>query len=366
MLPAGPLFQRRKTSSLSLRHVNPSSAASDVSSQSGAPEPSHSSRSSSRRKVSAVEEKPMAVCCTHKVRRSGFQGFGTVVSLVRLCAYAAAIGALWRWPTTQAGVLLLVAALYLLYLRLVVPMSRRDEMGLEYLNAALDVALFSMVLGLAVAGAGAAEGTVNALGVGMLVVQCTGFASYLVNRMLIIVHAFGEVVCPGCSCAPPAPRGKSSRRRQGSSRRGSMSQRSDSMSMSDGGRPQSFTSEGKPYFLPDGAKGDGPESVAGSDAGSAAEHGYLPPGVVPSPSRSVRSGGPSMFPAIAEETDSQVGTPKAGDGGGVLPTPRGGGEAGPASFPVPPPGGLAPLPDSRPGAKGRGRNDVFEKFWKSL
>ena len=42
--------------------------------------------------------------------------------------------------------LLLVSVMYIVYLRIVVPYSRRDEMALEYFVALLDIALFAMLL----------------------------------------------------------------------------------------------------------------------------------------------------------------------------------------------------------------------------
>ena len=46
----------------------------------------------------------------------------------------------------QAAVLLLVSVIYIVYLRIVVPYSRRDEMALEYFVALLDIVLFAMLL----------------------------------------------------------------------------------------------------------------------------------------------------------------------------------------------------------------------------
>lgn len=47
-------------------------------------------------------------------------------------------------PAPQAGLLLAASALYLAYLRLVVPYSRGEEMLLEYWAALLDLASFAL------------------------------------------------------------------------------------------------------------------------------------------------------------------------------------------------------------------------------
>ena len=374
------------------------SSASDASSQSGGgggyggADLSPLQRSGSRKKVVAVEEKAMGACCSHKVRRSGFQAYGVIISLARMAAYGLAIGALWRWPAAQAGTLLGLSILYLLYLRLVVPYSRRDEMGLEYFNAVLDIVLFILVLVLAAGGASTAASSIDSLGVGLIVVQGLGFASYLINRGLIIIHAWGEVVVPGCSGAPSPKKSRSrsrSRSRRSHEERGMSRSHSESMSMSvtDGIAPlqPSYTSEGKPYYMQDGMmimlddKAD-LESPLPSPSNPANGHApYYPPAVMPSPARSQRSAGPGMFPAITEETDSQVGSPAMRSLQHPAPpgAPGGGGNAGGAAFQMSaqdglprsrPVDGLDELPHagSRAGAKGRGQNDVFDKFWKSL
>ena len=138
---------------MSLRRVHTSSA-SDHSSQSGLPyvgDMGTLTRSgTSRRKVAPLEEKPMTKLCGHKIRRSSFQAFGTVISFARMCAYGLAIGGLGTWPAAQAGTCLGLAVLYLAYLRLTVPYSRRDEMALEYWVALLDIVIFALLLVLCV------------------------------------------------------------------------------------------------------------------------------------------------------------------------------------------------------------------------
>lgn len=407
---SGPLFQRRKVTAQApagLRRVQ-TSAASDHSSLSGGIYGNNdmTRSSSARRKVVSVEEKAMVTCCKHKVRRSGFQAYGTIISLARICAYALAIGGMWRWPQPQATVLLGISVLYLMYLRLVVPYSRRDEMALEYFNAVLDIALFGIILALSLTSEENSVPTIDALGIGLLVVQCMGFGSYLVNRMLIIVHAFAEVVCPGCTCnGTPSPR-KSRRSRSGRSRSGISRSESLSLSMSDGmmSMQGGYPVDGKGYYVQDGmvVGPDGKadiESGSGSDpqrsdgSGTTGGNGaYVAPNqqqvlyqgapgpAAPSPARSARAGNPGMFPAIAEETDSQVSSPVVRLGVGV---PNG--SAGPTNMPVQPTpaaggssakegGGPAVVPSSVQFPASRpleeeehsGTHAVFDKFWKSL
>lgn len=411
--PAGPLYQRRKTTAngspgMSMRRVQTSSGASDHSSQSGlpyVPDPALSRSPSSRRKVAPLEEKPLTKMCGHNIRRSSFQAFGVVISLARMVAYGLAIGGLGTWPGAQAGVCLGIAVLYLIYLRFTVPYSRRDEMALEYWISLLDIILFALILVLSVAVSQTAFSTIDSLGIGLIVVQCLGFASYLINRGLIIVHAFSEVVCPACTCGVPSPR--KSRRR---SRSRSSLTRSESLnySMSDvgmGTMQPSYSPDGKAYYLPNGTlvplDGSAKEvdSGSGSDPlvpeGAAPMAAYMPPQQLQpmgygqgspqqmdprSNSRSSRSpGNPGMFPSIAEETDSQVSSPvgiQRGDSGQLQ------GNGARSTLPPLPP--LAPAPvavangagsvPSRPLApageeppqEARGQNAVFDKFWKSL
>ena len=46
----------------------------------------------------------------------------------------------------QAGLLLALSVLYLVYLRVVVPYSRPEEMALEYWAAGLDVGVFALFM----------------------------------------------------------------------------------------------------------------------------------------------------------------------------------------------------------------------------
>ena len=442
----GPLYQRRKVpansnSSMNLRRHN--SSASDQSSQNGMSmgpyagyspnELPRSSSSSSRKKVVALEEKPLASCGKRKLRRSGFQAYGVVVSLARMCAYGLAIGGLGKWAEIQTGVALFIAVAYFGYLRFAVPYSRRDEMALEYWISVLDIALFALLLVLAVATSDTDLSTIDGLGMGLIVVQCIEFASYLVNRLLIIVHAFMEVVCPACACSPPSPKkgrggGKRSRRS-----RSAISQSEMSLSMSDmamGVRQESFTPDGKGgYYLGDGKESSGSDPMASDDAagGGGGTNGggvYMtPPGVaamnssssangrgvavvggalvgaaalagasgssdggggggdgstpVRTNSRSARQG---MFPAIAEESETQLGggSSNGGGGGATLtthplqfdsPTPQDKGKppvppkaSGSSTAPVVPP----PLQLPRRPSTSNAQNAVFDKFWKSL
>jgi len=371
----GPLYQRRKvpvngngSGSMSLRRVHASSA-SDHSSQSGtagaygaqdAPRP--------RRKVVALEEKPMVSCGKHKIRRSGFQAYGVVVSLVRMVAYGLVIGGLGQWPPAQAGVALFLAVAYLAYLRFSVPYSRRDEMALEYWNAVLDVALFTLVLVLALAVGDESYSTIDNMGIGLIVVQCLGFASYLINRLLVIVHAFMEVVCSACTCLAPPPKKGGSRRRRSVSRSasrsesmsdvGSMMQHSSSEYSPDGkgglvGSPYLAESASggehssgsytqldnningmngngiamSPYMTPPNQAqmyGGGPPG--GNGLGVAVAGGAAAAGMAVDGRQNSRSARQGMFPfpAIAEETDSQVTTPTLSSGVNGAAAPAGG------------------------------------------
>lgn len=425
----GPLYQRRKngsSGSMSLRrvHTGVSASASDHSSQSGLPYRDTDmgnmgrSSSSSRRKVMPLEEKPLGKMCGHKIRRSSFQAFGVVISFARMVVYGLAIGGLGTWPAAQAGVCLFIAVAYLAYLRFTVPYSRRDEMALEYWISFLDIILFTIILVVCVAVDSTDFSTMDNLGIGLIVVQGLGFASYLINRGLIIVHAFSEVVCPACSCGVPTPR-KSRRSRSGRSRSSMSRSESLNYSMSDVGMQQSYSNDGKSYFLPDGsvvpldANGKEVDSASGSDlisdGGANGANGvYLAPqqfqgmGYAPaaaqpqqiavegrSSSRTARSGGPGMFPAIAEETDSQVGSPAGGLSNGAASSgqskafqtdsPLGRtvpvaanakAEGTPQSRPLMNPESSPPrAPVGDPNAQaveGDGQNAVFDKFWKSL
>jgi hypothetical protein len=396
------------------RHNNITSTGSDHSSQSGGNR-TYSSlagvtmpRSSSRRKVVQLEEKPLTSCGRRKLRRSSFQAYGIVVSVARICGYAMAIGALGSWPIVQSAVLLAVAVLYCIYLRLTVPYSRRDEMALEYWSGFLDVALFAIFMMLS-AGVGETDfPMIDALGLGLIVIQCVAFFSYLVNRLLIIYHAFAEVVCAACSCAPASPkrkRSKSKRRRSNTISRSA----SASFSISDISYPSGFPPDTKAYYLPDGTivLADGKESGSGSGSEPQTLVDGVGNGVYAAPqqlhammydqhsqqavqvenrvnSRTARSG---MFPAIAEETDSQIGSPAAVRAGEHMSQPNSArfqaqgpkavpiaelitGVAGPAvevSSPTGsssarrlPGGSLARQPTEEK------RNAVFDKFWQSL
>jgi len=165
-----------------------------------------------------------------------------------MVAYALAIGGLGTWPAAQTGTCLGIAVAYLIYLRFTVPYSRRDEMALEYWIALLDIILFTLLLVLSTAVGDTDFNSMDDLGIGLIVIQCLGFASYLINRCLIIVHAFSEVVCPACSCGAPSPR-KSRRSRSSRSRSGLSRSESMNYSMSDVGTQQSYSTDAKSYYL---------------------------------------------------------------------------------------------------------------------
>jgi len=324
----GPLHQRKKVpvnsnAGMSLRRLHTSGGSDhSLSSQNGhAIAPGYATeaaRGPSRRKIMAIEEKPLATWGKMKIQRSNFQAYGVVISLLRMCGYALAIGGLGTWPPAQAGVLLFVAVLYLAYLRFAVPYSRRDEMALEYWQAFLDVVLFAMLLALVLAVNPTDYAAMDNLGIGMIVVQGLGFGAYLMNRLLIIVHAFTEVVYPACACGAPSPKKtRRSRKKSSFSNNGSLS-----MSMSDV-TAVTFAAEDKRYYPSEGVQESGIEKEGDSFTeglgGGRTEFmvpasqtidrsGVLSPEGGRVNSRSSRGG---MFPAITEETDSQVGSPMA-------------------------------------------------------
>lgn len=162
-------------------------------------------RASHLNNLMAIEEKPLTTCGRVRVLRSSYQAYGVVMAIARLAAYALTIGLLDRWPAVQSGVLLGLGIVYFVYLRFAVPYSRRDEMALEYWQALLDIILFVLLLVLSLAIDATNSVQVNNMGIGMLVVQGLGFISYFINRSLIVVHAFHEIVCPHWTMAVRRP-----------------------------------------------------------------------------------------------------------------------------------------------------------------
>ena len=194
-------------SSIPLRRAHASSA-SDQSSQSGAQVDSTmpGMRRSSRKKVAVIEEKPIGRCCGTNAKRSNFQTYGIVMSFIRMSVYGILIGSLDKWPAAQAGSCLGLSVLYLVYLRFAVPYSRRDEMALEYWVALLDIIIFSLLLALDLSIGDNDFNGMDTFCIVLLVFQGLGMLSYLINRVLIVIHAFAEVVCPACSCGAPSPK----------------------------------------------------------------------------------------------------------------------------------------------------------------
>ena len=346
----GPLFQRKKVESnpsLTSRRVH--SAASDHSSQSGANTISESGmvirRSSSRKKVTSVEEKPMCKCCGSNWRRSNYQAYGTIMSFTRMCIYGLLIGALGDWPAAQAGSCLGVSVVYLCYLRFAVPLSRRDEMALEYWVAFMDIIVFGILLGLTV-GVGSQDFSgMDTFCIVLIVFQAFGFLAYLINRVLIIVHAFAEVVCPACKCGAPSPK-KSKRGRRSKS---SLS-RSESLtySASEASGSQQMYNDGKPYYANGSSmNGKDMESLSGASDPSGYENGsYTPPkqaqNMTPESRMNSRSSRQGSFPVILEEP-------------GVTSVPLSGNTEDAQEIDLSQ--GLGPQ---------KGQNAVFDKFWRSL
>lgn len=294
----GPLFQRKKvdTSSPSMNGSlrRTGSIVSDTSSQSGANTISESGmkprRSSSRKKVVSIEEKPLYRCCGSNVRRSNYQAYGTIISLARMCIYGLLIGGLGSWPAAQAGSCLGVAVLYLCFLRFSVPLSRRDEMALEYFICVLDITIFGILLGLTFVGPESFS-TMDTFCIVLISIQGLGLLAYLINRVLIIIHAWAEVVCPACALGAPSPKKSKSKRRR--------SKREASITYS------GASDVSGPYFIgPNGSpvsnNGNGihpsgdyaaPDQVNGMVGTGGSSHGRTP-------SRT----GPS-FPVIVEESE---------------------------------------------------------------
>ena len=336
----GPLYQRKKletNSSTSLKRTG--SVISDQSSQSGANTISESGmmprKSSSRKKVTSVEEKPMCSCCGRGWKRSNYQAYGTIISFTRMSIYGLLIGSLHSWPVAQAGSCLGVAVLYLCYLRFSVPLSRRDEMALEYWVSLLDIVIFGVLLGLTL-GVGPQDfSDMETFCITLIVLQGIALLSYLINRVLIIIHAFAEVVCPACQGSPK-------RRRRRSRHRSSGKNSSQAYSASE-------TSENQIYYTNNdiAANVDNGSISTKSEAHGNENGSYLPPRQDQTmvldggtPSRSSRHG---SFPAIEEEpqrTANQI-MDNVEDREEIILSQ-----------------GL--------GTRRKGQNAVFDKFWRSL
>lgn len=334
----GPLYQRKKlesSSSGSLKRTG--SIVSDHSSQSGANTVSESGmmprKSSSRKKVTSVEEKPMCDCCGRGWRRSNYQAYGTIVSFSRMCVYGLLIGALHSWPVAQAGSCLGVSVLYFSYLRFSVPFSRRDEMALEYWISLLDISIFGVLLGLTL-GVGLQDFSgMETYCIALIVLQGIELLCYLINRVLIIIHAFAEVVCPACQGPPKKRR----RRHKSSGKYGS-----NAYSASETSECQIYAANGNTASLPENG------SVSEKDDAFGIENGtYLAPRQPQTmssdgrtPSRSSRHG---SFPAIVEEPIGRSNQ------------------------------GIENVEDMEEinlsqghGPTRKGQNAVFDKFWRSL
>lgn len=339
------------SSSIPLRRTHASSV-SDQSSQSGA-QPDNTMpgmRRSSRKKVAVIEEKPLGRCCGTNVKRSNFQTYGIIMSFIRMSAYGLLIGSLGKWPAAQAGSCLGLSVLYLIYLRFAVPYSRRDEMALEYWVALLDIIIFALLLALDLSIDDDDFNGMDTFCIVLLVFQGLGMLSYLINRVLIVIHAFAEVVCPACSCGAPSPTKDSKRRSKHRKSRsgGSTFSRSESLTYSASdtsiGMSQQFFADGKGYYAHGAGDGKDVDSISGphDTATSENENGYAyaaPPQVNGmAEGRSVsRSGKSGMFPAIIEEeTDLQNSESR---------------------------NTVNPGESSQ---QKRGQNAVFDKFWRSL
>lgn len=140
----------------------------------------------------------MTECCGHAVYRSTFQVYGTLIAFARMVVFGIFIGALGAVDAVlQCSLLLFLAVAYLVYLRCVVPYSRRDEMALEYFVALLDILIYSILLAVCFVDANDFS-QMNSLGGALIGLQLLGYVCYFINRLLIVFHAFTEVVCSGC------------------------------------------------------------------------------------------------------------------------------------------------------------------------
>jgi hypothetical protein len=83
----------------------------------------------------------------------------------------------------------------------IVPYSRRDEMALEYFVCLLDMVIYCIALALCFVSSSDFS-QMDSLGAAMLGLQVVSYVCYLLNRILIVVHAFSEVVCAGCCLEP--------------------------------------------------------------------------------------------------------------------------------------------------------------------
>jgi len=216
-------------------------------------------------------------------------------------------------------------------------------MALEYWVAFLDIVIFGILLGLTV-GVGKEDfSLMDTFCIVLIVFQGVAMLSYLINRVLIIIHAFSEVVCPACKCGAPSPR-KSKRRRRS---RSSVS-RSESLaySASETSTSQQMYSDGKGQYYVNGSQIDGRDldSVSGKSDPIGYENGsYIPPkqpqNMTPD-SRSASRSKSGMFPAIIEE-------PAAPQGDTSVPHED--------------------QVDLSLGLEAKkGQNAVFDKFWRSL
>ncbi len=334
----GPLYQRKKlesSSSASLKRTG--SIVSDHSSQSGANTVSESGmmprKSSSRKKVTSVEEKPMCNCCGRGWRRSNYQAYGTIISFSRMSIYGLLIGSLHSWPVAQAGSCLGVSILYLLYLRFSVPFSRRDEMALEYWISLVDISIFGVLLGLTL-GVGPEDFSgMETYCITLIVLQGIALLSYLINRVLIIIHAFAEVVCPACQGPPKKRR----RRHRSSGKYGS-----NAYGTSETSESQIYSANGDTASqLENGLTSEQGDSLGiDSEAYVAPRQPQTMSGDGRTPSRSSRHG---SFPAIVEEPTSgsrqNIGNVEDRDEINL---------------------------SQGHGTSRKGQNAVFDKFWRSL
>jgi hypothetical protein len=166
----------------------------------------------------------------------------------------------------------------------------------------------------------------------LIAIQSLGLLAYLVNRVLIIIHAWAEVVCPACTLGAPSPKKSRSRRKRSMKSEPSItySGASDTSApyyIGPNGSPITPNGSGLEYAAPDQVNGMN-GGMNGSAGGGSTPHSRTP-------SRS----GPS-FPAIVEGEESEHVDPEHRQeidlAQGLSQTQR------------------------------KGQNAVFDKFWRSL
>merc|ERR1719183_1751296 len=157
-------------------------------------------------------------------------------------------------------------------------------MALEYFIAVLDIVIFGILLGLTFVGPQDFS-SMDTFCIVLICIQGLDLLAYLINRVLIIIHAWAEVVCPACALGAPSPKKSRNRRKR--------SMKSEPSITYSGGSDTSA-----PYYIgPNGSpitpKANGMNGMNGMNGGGLTPHSRTP-------SRT----GPS-FPVIVEGEESE-------------------------------------------------------------